>query len=163
VTRTLLQGYVLDSTCIIDLGRRIHPPESRVAAQAIVANLIDQRLIKSPREVFLELTTKAKSGGDEVAVWCRSNEHVFEDLTAEQQLHLSEILAAFPQMVKTDSLTFDADPILVAMAMEYGWTLVSSDGSGANPDPCSVHVVAAHFDLRCVTEHMFLKENGWSG
>jgi len=109
------------------------------------------------------LTTKAKSDGDEVAVWCRTNEHVFEDLTTEQQSNLSEILSAFPEMVKASSLTFDADPILVAMAMEYGWTLVSSDGSGLNPHPCSVHVVSVHFDIRCVTEHAFLKENGWNG
>lgn len=163
MTRTLLQGYVLDSTSIIDLGRRIHPPESRAAAQAIVANLIDQRLIKSPREVYLELTTRAKSDGDEVANWCKSNENIFEDLTYEQQMHLSAILTEYPEMVKADSLTYDADPILVAMAMEYGWILVSSDGSGTNPRPNSVHVVAAHFGIECVTEHVFLKENGWTG
>lgn len=163
MSKTLFQGYVFDSTCIIDLGRRIHPQESRASANVIVSGLIDQRLIKSPQEVYLELTSKAKSGGDEVVSWCRENEHIFEDLTTEQQLHLSEILGVFPGMVKSESLNYDADAILVAMGMEYGWTLVSSDGSGSNPDPCSVHIVSAHFDIRCITEHVFLKENGWTG
>jgi hypothetical protein len=65
-------------------------------------------------------------------------------------------------MVKSDMGSFDADPILVAMALDYGWTVVTRDGSGSSPSATGIHVVCEHFDVRCITDYEFLKENGWS-
>jgi hypothetical protein len=162
VTPSLFSGYVLDADFIIGLGRRINPLEMRVKAREIVDELSAQARIKSPMEVYFELSNKSKNSGDEVLAWCNSHREIFEDLTESVQFSLATVLATFDGMVKSDMGSFDADPILVAMALDYGWTVVTRDGSGSSPSATGIHVVCEHFDVRCITDYEFLKENGWS-
>lgn len=160
---SLFPGYLLDANFIIGLGRRINPPKSRQAARDVVNSLIAQGLIKSPREVYLELTAKTTGAGDESLAWCNAHKDIFEDMTDGQQARLAEVLVKFPELVKHDIEGYDADPILVAMALELGWTVVSRDGAGSGDNVIRVHQVCAHYEIRCVTDHTFLKENGWTG
>jgi hypothetical protein len=81
VTPSLFSGYVLDADFIIGLGRRINPLEMRVKAREIVDELSAQARIKSPMEVYFELSNKSKNSGDEVLAWCNSHREIFEDLT----------------------------------------------------------------------------------
>ena len=162
MTLPLFSGYLLDADFIIGLGRRFNPLEMRVKAREIVEDLIAQSRIKRAAEVYFELSNKAKNSGDEPLAWCDNHRDIFEDLTEGVQFCLASVLATFEGMVKSDMGVFDADPILVAMALDSGWTIVTRDGSGANPSATGIHVVCEHFDVRCVTDFEFLKENGWT-
>lgn len=159
---TLLPGYILDANFIIDIGRRIHPPEMRRKARTIVEDLIAKGMVKSALEVYLELSNKAQNSGDEALRWCNDHRSIFEDLTESVQISLAMVLTEFGDMVKTDLGSFDADPILVAMALDSGWTVVTRDGSGPSPATKGIHMVCNHFKLRCITDYEFLKENGWN-
>jgi hypothetical protein len=159
---SLFTGYILDANPIIDLGRRIYPPEAREKAREIVEEMITKGMIKSPQEVYLELSNKSKDSGDEVLKWCNAHRHIFEDLTDPVQQHLATVLSQFSGMVKVDLGSFDADPILVAMALDSGWTVVTRDGMRLSASAAGVHQVCDHFNVRCITEYEFLKENGWT-
>lgn len=161
MTSTLFAGYILDTCTIIELCRRMSPPELRHSALQIVDGLIQTRQIKSPEEVYLELKDRAKSG-DVVLAWCDRNRDIFEDLTQQQQENLSTVLAEFGNAVKVNVSRFDADPILVAMSIESGWAVVTRDGFEANEGKIGVHQMCERFNCRCITELEFLKENGWS-
>jgi hypothetical protein len=159
---TLFPGYILDADFIIGLGRRFNPPEMRQKARVIVDDLIAKGMIKSPQEVYFELSHKAKDSGDEALKWCNDHRSIFEDLSVGVQMNLAVVLAEFEDMVKSDQGNFDADPILVAMALDSGWTVVTRDGSGLSPANAGVHIVSQHFGVRCITDFDFLKENGWT-
>jgi hypothetical protein len=160
---TPFTGYILDATFIIDIGRRYRPPESRHAARRVVEELIGRGLIVSPREVYLELKAKTKGAGDETLTWCDSHKDIFKELTDAQQGCLADVLKRFPTLLKQDAEGPDADPILVAMALDLGWTVVSRDGAGAGSNVVRVHQVCAELNIPCLTDHQFLKQNGWTG
>jgi hypothetical protein len=160
---TLSTGYILDANFLIDIGRRIYPPESRQAARRVVEELIERGLITSPREVYLELKAKTKGEGDETLNWCDSHKDIFNELDEPQQAHLADVLRRFPALLKHDAEGPDADPSLIAMALDSGWTVVSRDGAGAGANVVRVHQVCAELSLSCLTEHEFLKQSGWTG
>ncbi|MBW4079195.1 MAG: DUF4411 family protein [Acidobacteria bacterium] len=160
MTASLFPGYILDTCTIIEICRRMRPPELRQSALLIVENLVQTRQIKSPEEVYLELKDHATSG-DVVLAWCNRNRVIFEDMTDQQQRNLAMVLSDFGNSVKVNIRKFDADPILVAMSLEIGWTVVTRDGYGALEGKIGVHQMCDRFNVRCITEFEFLKENGW--
>jgi hypothetical protein len=161
VSLTLLTGYILDSDAIITLCRRINPPEARQTALDIVENIAASGRIKSPQEVYLELNRGSHDPGDAVVRWCNDHRTIFEDLTEDVQFNLQRVLSQFDDLVKVDLGSLDADPILIAMALDNGWTVVSRDGRPLSGPLSGVHAACHHFDIRCITEYEFLKENGW--
>lgn len=159
---TLFPGYVLDANTIIQLGRRINPPEMRASANVIVDGLIAQGRVVAPLEACKELEDRAKDKGDEVLAWVEQRRSIFTELTDAQQEHLADVLAQFPELVKHDSQGYDADPILVAMAMEYrGWTVVTRDGFN-DKGKQGVKQACDHYNIPCVTEFDMLRDNGWT-
>lgn len=159
---TLFPGYLLDANTIIQLGRRINPPELRSSANAIVDGLISQGRILSPLEVCKELEMGVKDKGDEVIKWVERNKTIFVELSEAQQEHLADVLAQFPDLVKYDIQSYDADPILVAMALEYrGWTVVTRDGFNGTGKQ-GVKQACDRYKIPCMTEYDMLKANGWA-
>jgi hypothetical protein len=162
VNLTLFPGYLLDANTVIQHGRRINPPELRASANVIVNGLISQGRILSPLEACKELEAGAKDKGDEVLLWVQRNKTIFIELTDTQQGYLADVLAQFPNLVKYDSQGYDADPILVAMAMDKpGWTVVTRDGFNSK-GKAGVKQACEHYKIPCMTEHDMLKANGWS-
>jgi hypothetical protein len=159
---TLFPGYILDAGVVIGLGRRYNPVESRLEARKCVDTLIGQGLVVVPQEVRLELRRKSKPG-DETIAWCNERSNIFHDLNETQQGRLAEVLAVFPEMVKVNEEGFDADPILVAFALDLQWTVVTEDGNRLAGPATGVHKVCSHFNVRCLGERDFLKEIGWTG
>jgi hypothetical protein len=158
---TLFPGYALDANTIIQLGRRINPPELRASANVIVDGLIECGRIISPMEAYKELEDKANDKGDEVLLWAQRRKGIFIELNEAQQGHLATVLAQFPDLVKYDSQGYDADPILVALAMDMpGWTVVTRDGFNGR-GKVGVKQACDHFKIPCLTEFEMLKANGW--
>lgn len=158
---TLFPGFLLDANTIIQLGRRINPPELRASANTIVDGLIAQGRILSPLETCKELEAGAKDKGDEVLQWVERNKAIFIELNDAQQGHLADVLAQFPDLVKYDSQGYDADPILVAMALDSpGWTVVTRDGFNGRGKE-GIKQACDHYKIPCMTEHDMLKANGW--
>lgn len=159
---TLFPGYLLDTNTIIELARRMSPPEMRVKANAIVDSLIEQQLILSPLEVFKEIENGAKDKGNEALVWSTRRKGIFVEINTPQQAHLATILAKFPNAVKYDSPGYDADPILVALAMDMpGWTVVTRDGFNGKGRQ-GVKQICEHYGIPCMNEFDMLKANGWA-
>lgn len=162
---TIFPIYLLDNNTIVELARRISPPELRKSACNIVDKLIKNKQVYSPAEVLKEFQFhNTNKKGDEVLKWCKARDSIFIELSepAHEQ-NLVKVLSDFPECVKYDNEGPDADPMLIALAMGTNWTVVTRDGSGVKAtSKTKVKQICDHYSIRCITEFEFLKENGWS-
>lgn len=161
---TLFPAYLLDSNTVVELARRISPPELRKTACDIVDALIKNKQVYSPMEVLKEFEYHNTNKGDEVLKWCKERDNIFIELSEPtHEQNLVKVLTDFPDCVKHDNEGPDADPILIALAMGTNWTVVTRDGSSTKTKTTmKVKQICDHYKIRCITEFDFLKENGWS-
>lgn len=156
----LFSRYILDTNIIIDVTRRIYPPRHRDEARAIVERLISEGSIVSHKEVLLELELGAKPG-DEPLAWCKANSGIFCDLTPDQEAHLVKVLSEHPGILDPRKTGPDADPFLVALALEIGGVVVTGDGSTYRSGKTQIKDVCDAYGIRCIDVDTFLSENGW--
>ena len=156
----LIARYILDTNIIIDVTRRIYPQRLRDEARAIVERLISEGSIVSHKEVFLELEISAKPG-DVPLAWARANSRIFVDLTPNQEECLIKVLNEHPGIVDPKKTGPDADPLLVALALEIGGVVVTGDGSTQRSGRTQIKDVCDAYGLRCIDVDTFLSESGW--
>jgi predicted nucleic acid-binding protein len=157
----LFTVYIIDTNIVIDIARRIHPPRIRDEARAIVERLVGEGTVISHREVFLELQDGAKPG-DTPFNWARTNSAIFREVTEQQEAHVLAVLADHPGLADPKKTGPDADPWLVALALETGGVVVTGDGSTGRSGRTQVKDVCDALDIRCIDVDEFLSENGWS-
>jgi predicted nucleic acid-binding protein len=116
--------YIIDTNIVIDITRRIYPPRLRDEARNIVERLIGEGSILSHKEVLLELKAGAKTG-DVPLAWANAHSSIFIDVTDEQESHLANVLRDHSDLVDPKKTGPDADPWLVALALERGAVVVN--------------------------------------
>ena len=156
----LFARYVVDTNVVIDLSRRIHPVRLRREANDVMEKLLAAGSIVSHREVFLELESGAKQG-DVALAWAKSHQPIFVDLTPTQEEHLVKVLSEHPDILDPKKIGHDADPLLVALALDIGGVVVSGDGSTHRSGKKQIKDVCDAYSVRCIDIDEFLTENGW--
>lgn len=156
----LFSRYIIDTNIVIDLSRRIYPPRHREEANTVVERLIAEGTIVSHREVLLELTTGAKPG-DVALAWAKKHEAIFLDVTPTQEEQIAGVLSSHPGILDPKKLGPDADPWLVALALEINGVVVTGDGSTKRSGKTQVKDVCDGYGIRCIDVDQFLTENGW--
>jgi predicted nucleic acid-binding protein len=156
----LFARYVIDTNIIIDLSRRIHPARLRREANEVMERLLTRGSIVSHKEVFLELASGAKHG-DVALAWAKSHQSIFTDITPGQEQHLVTVLAEHPDILDPKKIGHDADPLLVALAIDIGGVVVTGDGSTQRSGKKQIKDVCDAYGVRCIDVDTFLTENGW--
>lgn len=157
----LFTVYIIDTNIVIDIARRIYPQRLRQEAQAIVDRLIQDGSVISHREVYLELQDGAKQG-DAAFGWARSNSAIFREVTKQQEADVQSVLSNHPGLVDPKKTGPDADPWLVALALETGGVVVTGDGLTGRSGRTQIKDVCDALNVRCIDVDQFLSENGWS-
>lgn len=156
----LFTRYVIDTNIIIDLSRRIHPARLRREANDVMERLLASGSIISHKEVYLELASGAKQG-DVALAWAKAHQSIFVDLTPSQEEHLLKVLAEHPDVLDPKKIGHDADPLLIALALDIGGVVVTGDGSTQRSGKKQIKDVCDACDIRCIDVDEFLTENGW--
>jgi predicted nucleic acid-binding protein len=156
----LFARYVVDTNIIFDLSRRVYPPRLRQEANAVVDRLLAAGSIVSHSEVFQEIKLGAKPG-DVALTWAEAHEQIFVDLTPAQEDYLVKVLAEHPDILDPKKTGPDADPMLVALALEIGGVVVTGDGATERSGKTKVKDVCGAYGIRCIDVDEFLTENGW--
>ncbi len=157
VQRTLVTVYCIDTSALINIWRVSYPPDVFPGLVEDLENLIDEGLLVAPSEVLDEL----KGRDDDLYTWARAHRQMFKDLTAKELESTRRILGQFPDLVDPDKTTPDADPFLIALAMDKEWTVVTSERPrGASGRP-RIPDVCRHFGVRCIGLMDLLRERGW--
>jgi hypothetical protein len=156
----LFTRYVIDTNIVFDLTRRIYPPRHRREANAVVERLVTEGSVVSHKEVFLEVESGAKQG-DAALAWAKAHQAIFVDLTPNQEQHLVKLLSEHPGILDSKKIGHDADPLVIALALEIGGVVVTGDGSTQRSGKTKIKDVCGAYSIRCIDIDEFLTENGW--
>lgn len=88
--------------------------------------LIDQQRLFSSQLVFHELENYS-SIGDELMTWAIKNKNIFLPPTESIQKKARQILTQFPTWIDVEKNKNDADPFVVATAMDIGGIVISEE------------------------------------
>jgi hypothetical protein len=157
VQRTLQTVYCIDTSALINIWRVSYPPDVFPGLVRDLEDLIDEGLLLAPSEVLAEL----KGRDDELLKWARAHERMFKDLTSRDMESVRRILRQFPDLVDPNKTTADADPFLIALAMDKGWTVVTSERPRGRSGRPRIPDVCGHFGVRCIGLMDLLRERSW--
>jgi hypothetical protein len=104
--------YCVDSSALIDL-RITYPRKTFVTLWQRMGDLVAAKRMIAPREVWREVRKD-----DELPAWIRGHRMMFVRLTPNAVRTAVEIMARFPGLVDPDKETPDADPFLIALALD---------------------------------------------
>lgn len=154
--RTLIPGYCIDTSAIIDLWRRHYPPDVFESLWRDIEGLIGQGMLVAPQEVFDEIA----SLDDELLKWAKQNKHMFESLDLSQISEVTTIEREFPNLVDPNKQTPDADPFIIALAKTKCWAVITSEKPGTENRP-KIPDVCRRKSVRCLSLIEFFREMNW--
>jgi hypothetical protein len=110
---TIQYVYIIDSCSLIDL-MRMNPVDIYESVWSRIELSVRRGLIISHEEVMRELAGK----DDDLTAWTKRNSKMFRQLTSSQVAKVTEIQRDYPTLVDPDKDTPEADPFLIALALE---------------------------------------------
>lgn len=119
------QNYCLDTNTWIYLWRYYYPIDVFPSVWKKIEQAIKSGKIKSPKEVFIEL----EIGRDDLFDWLKKRKEMFIELDKNQQQHVVRIMEEFPNFVDEDKPIPDADPFVIALAIDQDLTVVTMERS----------------------------------
>lgn len=155
--QSLLPGYCIDTSALIDLWRRHYAPDVFKSVWEKIEHLIYNQELISPIEVLKELSKR----DDELLNWIKKKDirKMFKVLDNEQTEWVYEIMRRFPPLVDTLASTPIADPFVVALALSKGYSVITSEttkkGKVKIPDVCRA------YNIKCLKLLEFFREKKW--
>lgn len=153
----LFPGYVIDTNALIDLWRRRYPRDVFPTLWQKIERLIKSGEIVAPQEVLNELQRQH----DELHVWAKKQK-CFKDLDRDQIECVRRILKTFPALIDEKKTVPDADPFVIALAMEKGWKVVSSENPAGASTRKRIPDVCAHYRVPCLALLEFFRDQHWN-
>lgn len=147
--------YSFDTSAFVNPARRYYPfdvfPTFWKAIEARIANgeIIATDIVKD------EIEQK----DDELTEWAKTQNGLFVSVTKPCQQHASGIIKAFPKWVDATSGKNDADPWVVALAMEHTITVVS-DERGGGPSKVKIPYVCGEMKVNHMRVIDFIRHIG---
>ena len=151
----LLSGakYVLDTNVFINMQRH-HPLDVFGSLWTKMADIIDDGIVISCGEVLDEISI----GNDELIKWAKLRDGAFLMSGADVQRIVREILQKYPDLVTGTRKANNADPFVIALAKQKGYTLVSDETWTGNGQPVKIPNVCEVYGVRLIKFVDFLRE-----
>jgi len=136
----------------------MYPPDVAPGFWKQVAELIAAGRLVSPDIVRDELL---RVGDDGLADWLGQYPGLFRDLDDALQLAVGAVVDALPNFVQSEATLTRADPFVVALARLTGGVVVAAEKPSKSPGThTKVPDACAHFSVRCLRLHDFMRESG---
>jgi len=161
---SLLNGYVIDTDAILHLVKRQYPKKVFLSLHDNIDNLINQGCLVSCAEVLNELEAAGIHipGDDPVLEWAHMHNGIFQELNPTAEEILADIMENHPDLVKTKSGSgFDADAMLIAVAAEKGWKLITYENRAGAASKEKIPNVADAYSVECILLPKAFEELGW--
>lgn len=159
--------FCIDSSSFIYL-HRFYPPSFSKSIWDEFEQLFQEGRIISHKIVFEELTTSAKKP-DFLTKWILSKKQYFKGFTPAQAQYVSQIIGKFPGLIDPQREKDEADPWLIALALEEKTlaplfdpnrtVVVVSEESKAKPQ--KIPAVCRYFELGHLTLLELFADQGW--
>ena len=150
------KGYCFDSMSFIYLVKRY--PKHIAAFKPIwsaLETMIGKSLILSPMESYLEI----EYGGDEVSEWVKENKrHVFLEPDEKDIETVKKILSKYPNLHDTKKKRHDADPFVIALALNRGLTPVTDEKRTHIDGKKNIANVCLNYGIKTMTLVEFIEK-----
>ncbi len=151
----IYDGYVLDTSAIIDLFR-YYPPETFAGLWGRIDALVKEGRLLCPEEVLRELKKKE----DDASKWLE--EHRTLVIRQENVVWrlAKKIANRHDGLVDTSRTIPQADPFVIALAKQLKWSVVTSErtrGFGA----VNIPSVCRHESVPCLSLLQLFATEGW--
>ncbi len=149
-------SYSVDTSAILDAWVRYYPPD--------VFGTLWERLDGLAREgrlfVIDEVRRELESQEDEAFGWVAARPATVVALDAGIQARAVPVISGYPSLTRTKSLMSGAaDPFVIALAIERGLTVVTSEKS--KPSKPRIPDVCRAMGVPCITWIELFRREGW--
>jgi hypothetical protein len=156
IQKTLVQGYVIDTSALINLWRVHYCPDVfQTLWNKDLEEIIHRKLLIAPQEVFNEL----QSRDDDLLKWAKNHRDMFIGLDKEQITEVRDIEKKYPELIDNKKTTAVADPFVIALAISKDWAVITSEMS--SPGKPRIPDVCKQYRVKCIGIMEFLREMGW--
>jgi hypothetical protein len=145
--------FCFDTSAFITM-KNYYPLNTFVTLWTNLENMISQKTVVSPQEVFIEL----EKIDDELLGWVRKNSEVFHELDQEQISFATEIIRDFPKLIDPNKDTSEADPFVIALAKKESAIVVTQESLSRQnkiPDVCRQK------NIQCIPLLQFFNMQNW--
>ncbi|MFN3239394.1 MAG: PIN domain-containing protein [Pseudomonadales bacterium] len=152
--------YVFDTNSISQLFRSYYP-DVFVSMWEEFENLVGSEVVTSTREVRREIEDRLPETFEE---WVRSNSAIFTTPSTAEAQNVAKIYAVPHFQHNIEKSKFykggkNADPFVVARAMQLGGTVVTEEA--LKPNAAKVPNICQHFSVPCTNLNGFMNDHGW--
>lgn len=129
-----MSSFIFDTSAFINAWRFHYPPSVFEGVWATLGEAMDTGRIVAPIEVLVELEARS---GDDLHVWAKAHRTAFLEPGTGIGRQMDRIRGFAPHWFKGAG-RHEADPFVVAMALESHLPLVTYEGVAFSGDPTNV-------------------------
>lgn len=160
--------YCIDTSALVDAWRPY--PRDLFAVWDQLERLVREGRLIAPSKVLTELQRKS----DALLRWAQKHRRMFKRLDGEQLRLCAEICRLFPRLVDTSKAMEDAEPYVVALAVEntrkrsgetlferHEYVVVTQERLSRPGERPRIPNVCQHYGLRWVNLFDMFRREGW--
>jgi hypothetical protein len=146
--------YIIDTSSLINLARW-NPIDIYITVWKKLDDIVSDGRLISPEAVLEEIS----QGSDDLHRWAMSRKKMFKPLTSSQMKIVADILQVYPSLIDPDKEIEDADPYVIALALNRNprptleevsrERIVVSDES-LKENKVNIPYVCSRYNLKCV-------------
>ena len=145
--------FCVDTSAWLDGWRRNYPRDVFQTLWTRIEELVDQGEIIASEEVYVEIAKK----DDDLHEWIQARKAMLVAPEEAVQLRVAALLGKYPRLVDTLKGRSQADPFVIATAMERGAVVVTGEQIGTAEKPRIPFVCYAE-GVRCITFLEMIRE-----
>jgi predicted nucleic acid-binding protein len=145
--------FCVDTSAWLDGWRRNYPPDVFKTLWASIETLVDEGVIIASDEVYVEIAKK----DDDLHDWIQARKAMLVAPEEAIQERVAELLGKYPRLVDTLKGRSQADPFVIATAIERGAVVVTGELMGTAEKPRIPFVCQAE-GVRCITFLEMIRE-----
>jgi hypothetical protein len=145
--------FCVDTSGWLDGWRRNYPPDVFPTLWRRIEELIDAGTIMASEEVYVELAKK----DDDLHAWIQRRKVMLVPPDEAIQRKVSELLGKYPRLVDTLKGRSQADPFVIATAIERDAVVVTGELTGTSQKPKIPYVCQVE-NVRCITFLEMIRE-----
>jgi hypothetical protein len=146
-------SFCVDTSAWLDGWRRNYPPDVFKSLWTKIEELVDKGEIIASEEVYVELAKK----DDDLHDWIRVRKSMLVPPDEAIQKRVGELLGKYPRLVDTLRGRSQADPFVVATAIERDGIVVTGELTGSAAKPRIPYVCQAE-GVRSITFLEMIRE-----
>lgn len=149
--------FCIDTSAWLDGWSRDYPPDVFPSLWEKIDELINDGLVCSTEEVYIEIKKK----DDSLHNWMKERKELFIPLEEPIQTIAFELLAKHPRLVDTHRNRSQADPFVIATAEYLAAVVVTGESPRGKLDKPKIPDICEVRNLRCISFLNMLREVGW--